>query len=231
MPILVPIDVSAPARTAVDVATTLARARHEDVVLVHAHPGPEPAGLELLAALHELAEPVRDRGVRVRIRVVTGDPVGRLCRWARENRASFIVTGTRGPTDPATSTARGLSLCSSIPVVAVRPSIPNQDAGYGPIHVVSPAHTTAADIAGGLAAQWNRPSVSTPWSGAMGTLPPEVLEDETALTIVSVEGADAWPEWCESLVRDALGSVLIVSRGTGRHQQSVEPATWWAVAR
>ena len=217
MSILVPIDVSAPARAAVDVAASLARARDEDLVLIHASPGPRPAPLKLLAGLHDLAEPVRGLGLRVRIRVVTGEPVDSICRWGRDHDASIIVTGTRGPldltTERAASTARGLTLCAQVPVIAVRPGVGGLGHGSGAIHVAQPVHHTAVNIAGGLSTEWGR-TTRMATRASSGELADEgVVGDENALTIISVDGDQAWPEWCEAMLLRARGTVLVVSRG------------------
>lgn len=217
MSILVPIDVSAPARAAVEVASTLARALEESVVLVHAHVGPDPADLEVLAALHELAEPVRDQGIQVHLRVLTGDPVSNLCDWANAHDISLIVTGTRGPQDltidRSASTARALSQCASVPVVAVRPGRDGLGMAGGGIHLVDPAHRTARHIAERLGAVWARSPDPVEALTSAPYLSGGVADEVAGLTVVSVGDRTPWSAWCEAVLLHARGTLLIVTRG------------------
>ncbi len=219
MSILVPIDVSAPSRAAVEVAISLARVRQEDLVLVHAHAGPEPANLERLADLHTLAEPVRAEGVLVRIRVVNGDPVSSVCAWGRNNEVSLIVTGTRGPQDltvgSSSSTARSLSLCADVPVVAVRPGVGGLGPGTGPIHMVSPTHPASEEVCRVLGEAWGRSASNALPNGEDAPLRDTILDDESALTVVSIDGSQPWSPWCEEVLLRARGTTLVVSQGIG----------------
>src|SRR4029079_8067010 len=76
------------------------------------------------AALLEAAERAQAAGVRVRTRLATGDPVERICAYARELDARLIAVGTRGHGTVASlilgSISNGVIRNASRPVLVVR---------------------------------------------------------------------------------------------------------------
>ena len=74
----------------------------------------------LLAAAHQ----AEAAGVRVRTRLATGDPVERICAYAREIDARLIAVGTRGHGTVASlilgSVSNGVIRNASRPVLVVR---------------------------------------------------------------------------------------------------------------
>jgi nucleotide-binding universal stress UspA family protein len=113
--ILVPVDFSDAARPVAEYARDMARDRGATVTLLHVVGVPvapfDPAYgvaadpkvlLDLQAAaekgLEDLAALVRQGGVPVETRVVTGAPSREIVRVAREIRADLVVIGTHGRT-------------------------------------------------------------------------------------------------------------------------------------
>jgi nucleotide-binding universal stress UspA family protein len=76
------------------------------------------------AALLEAAARAQAAGVRVRTRLATGDPVERICAYARELDARLIAVGTRGHGSVASvttgSVSSGVIQSASCPVLVVR---------------------------------------------------------------------------------------------------------------
>lgn len=119
MSFLVAVDLSAPSYAAIEVASWLGKALGEDVWLLHVSPG-QPS-LERLAALYQLAAPLREAGVPARLRTVTGGIVSQIVHEARRRGCRWILTGTSGAQNDG-SVARALMARSSLPVLAVRPA-------------------------------------------------------------------------------------------------------------
>ncbi len=119
MSFLVAIDLSAPSYAAIEVASWLGKALGEDVWLLHVSPG-QPS-LELLAALYQLAAPLREAGVPARLRTVSGAIAPQIIHEARRRGCRWILTGTSGTRDDG-SVARALMARSALPVLAVRPA-------------------------------------------------------------------------------------------------------------
>lgn len=143
--ILVPLDCSARAETALPVAVALAAAHEAELILVHASPEvdlvgagpPEPEDLELRERLRRRNErvaqaylqQVRARlfstGGTVRIRLLSGDdPRHAIARAAAEEHADIVVlssTGTGGHPDlPVGSVADYLINHVATPILVVR---------------------------------------------------------------------------------------------------------------
>ena len=76
------------------------------------------------AALRDAAHQAEIAGVRVRTRLATGDPVERICAYAREIDARLIAVGTRGHGTVASlilgSVSNGVIRNASRPVLVVR---------------------------------------------------------------------------------------------------------------
>ena len=76
------------------------------------------------AALLDAAERAQAAGVPVRTRLATGDPVERICAYAREIDARLIAVGTRGHGTVASlipgSVSSGVIRNASRPVLVVR---------------------------------------------------------------------------------------------------------------
>ncbi len=212
MTILVPIDATAPSRAAVEVATALAARDGSDLVLMHVHPGPEPAGLDLLASLHGIAEPVRSLGVSVRLRVRTGDPIREVCGWAQRHGMQLVVTGTRGGplvgTESAPSMARALMKCSTVPVLAVRPGRGGLGPGPGPVRLVADQPSLASEVAQLLAEVWDR--VLEPSSIAQ--LPADVRsQTDGSLTVLAFDPTCSSSHACGRLVEKRPEVIVLVS--------------------
>ncbi len=214
MLILVPIDASAPARAAVRVATALAMAQNIGLVMLHVHTGPQPASLDILAQLHEIAEPARNEGVAVRLRVVRGAVLHEICAWSQRPEVRMVVTGTRGPNPSSLpvleSTARALMKCSSVPVVAVRPGADGLGAKDGPIQVVSGGTTLPLAIGHQLSRCWNREMVLAPAPTNLAQVDSNLVDCSNALTVVPFDPDGDWVGWCVELMRRAKGGLALV---------------------
>jgi nucleotide-binding universal stress UspA family protein len=83
------------------------------------------------ATLREAVDQAEAAGVRVRTRLATGDPVERICAYAREVGARLIAVGTRGHGSVASlilgSVSNGLVRNASRPVLIVR--VPSYEPG------------------------------------------------------------------------------------------------------
>lgn len=124
MSLLVPVDLSAPSRCAIGLAARVGRATGEDALLLHVSQGPTP--LDHLARLHALASPMRELGLRARLREVVGPAVENICSEAERRAVRWVIMGTRGEWTGSGdggpgSVARGVLAHASVPVIAVRP--------------------------------------------------------------------------------------------------------------
>lgn len=124
MSLLVPIDLTAPSRCAIGLAARVGRATGEEALLLHVSDGPTP--LDHLAQLHALASPLREAGLRARLREVVGAPVENICSEAERRAVRWVIMGTRGHWDSPNngqpgSVARGVLAQAPVPVIAVRP--------------------------------------------------------------------------------------------------------------
>jgi nucleotide-binding universal stress UspA family protein len=119
--ILVPIDLSAPSRCAIELAALLAKAVPCEPVLLHVTREQQPS-LDLLAALYALASPIHALGINARLRTLPGQPSAIICEEAIRRDARWIVMGTRGAHLGEDSVARQVMVSCPVPVVAVRPA-------------------------------------------------------------------------------------------------------------
>lgn len=125
MAMLVPVDLTAPSRCAIALASRLQESPAEDALLLHVTTGHSSLGQ--LARLHALAEPLRERGVPTRLRTLEGRPSTTICDEALARRSRLVVMGTRGEAvldedwGAPGSVAREVLNHSSVPVIAVRP--------------------------------------------------------------------------------------------------------------
>lgn len=117
MSFLVAIDLSAPSFAAIEIAAWLGRSLGEEVWLLHV--APAAPSLERLAALYDLAAPLREAGVQARLRTASGEIVPRVIQEAVRRGCRWILTGTQG--SAASVVARSLMSRSPLPVLAVRP--------------------------------------------------------------------------------------------------------------
>lgn len=211
MSILVSIDASQPTRAAVRLATVLGRARQLPLVLLHVHPGAEPADLDLLADLHDLAEPIRRQGVAVHLRLVSGDPVTEVRHWAQRLGAELVVTGTRGAAIASgpdeRSFARRLMLSAELPVVAVRPGGVDH---LSSVHLVGRTSAAAEGFASDLAGALRLDLTQDEAVPAPVCVDSAAIGEDDALIVVPFDPACEWSEWCGSLVARAAGTVALV---------------------
>ena len=214
MSILVLIDVSAPPRSIVDLAVSLAEIRDEDLVLVHANRESERTPLEPLAVLHKLAEPVRLRGVAVRIRVISGDLVGSICGWIHRHAVSMIVTGIPEETDPQereSRMVRELAGCATVPTLMVRPGTGGLGPSSAPIVVWDAPQPEAWRLGQELCRYWGR----TLDTVVLGDAEPFSRLKATGphLWICPVDRQGRWPEGCASFLRSVREMVIFVASG------------------
>lgn len=95
MSVLVPIDLSDVSATAVEIAASICLAAGaREVTVLHATE--HRSELALLARLYELARPLREAGLRARIRTVASDPVTAILQAAGAPGCSFVVMGVCG---------------------------------------------------------------------------------------------------------------------------------------
>jgi hypothetical protein len=93
--VLVPIDLSDVSATAVEIAASICLAAGaREVTVLHATE--HRSELALLARLYELARPLREAGLRARIRTVASDPVTAIRAAAGAPGCSFVVMGVCG---------------------------------------------------------------------------------------------------------------------------------------
>lgn len=99
-PIVLGTDGSDSAARALDHAAALATRLEAEIVVVHAHPRPEPGGTGPAASLGRslLRDAVSHCGENVRVRTLLreGDPADVLCAVAAEEGAGLLVVGNRG---------------------------------------------------------------------------------------------------------------------------------------
>ena len=95
MSVLVPIDLSDVSAMAVEIAAAvcLAAGAREVTVL---HATENRSELAVLGRLYDLARPLRDAGLRARIRTVASDPVTAIRLAAAAPGCSFVVMGVCG---------------------------------------------------------------------------------------------------------------------------------------
>lgn len=193
MSLLVPIDLSAPSRCAIGLAARVGRATGEETLLLHVSEGPTP--LDHLAQLHMLASPLREAGLRARLREVVGAPVENICSEAERRAVRWVIMGTRGrwgssADGPPGSVARGVLAHAPVPVIAVRPPAetcdcwlerPEVPLGHGPrVCVVSLSGAPRAstrEIAASLASAVGGRVVST-GGQALSTVEPDLVVAE-----------------------------------------------------
>jgi len=214
MTILVPIDASAPSRAAVRVAAGLAKAQDDALVILHVHSGPHPASLDILARLHELAAPARERGVSVRLRVVRGAVVDQICAWSRRPGVRMVVTGTRGQkpssADTHESVARVLMKCSPVPVVAVRPGDDGLGTVDGPIQVIAVPGSVTATVALQLSRVWQRPTVEAQVTASPQLVDTTLVRRSDVLTVMPFDPDCEWADWCVEFMEQARGALALV---------------------
>jgi nucleotide-binding universal stress UspA family protein len=135
--ILVAVDGSTYAKHAVEYAATIAKKFGSEVVLIHAIPHPfyayemippppseqlEKVGKEILAQNQQVAE---KKGVRVKTRLVFGDPAAEIAKVANEEGFDLLVVGNRGLSRVAAlllgSVSEKLSRDAKCPVLIVKP--------------------------------------------------------------------------------------------------------------
>ncbi len=141
--LLVPLDGSALAETALEPACDLAMALNAELFLARVAPHPTPAeeladlgvaadalgrkaeAERAAAYLAEVAERLAARGIHAQTHVSTGDPVGGIERAAREVNASLVVMATHGRGGLARflagSVATQVMETAAVPVLVVPP--------------------------------------------------------------------------------------------------------------
>ena len=160
MSFLVPVDLSTPSLAAIELAAWIGRATSEEAVLLHVTSG--PPSLELLAALYELAAPLRAVGVTARLRTIQGNVPQRIAEEAFRRNSRWIIMGTRGKTGPE-SVAQGVMAISQHPVLAVKPGL-NTESLKG-VTLWAPARSLslhAWDVASLLSSTFGRGPVHRP---------------------------------------------------------------------
>lgn len=151
MSFLVPVDLTAPSFAAIEIAVLLGRALGEEAILLHVSQGRPP--LDLLAALYELARPLRQASVVTRLRTVQGTPAEMIPAEAIRRKCKWVVMGTRGVLDSPHSVAGAVMARSQVPVLAVRPG--ETMGNYAGVYLCSSSRSQAPwawDVAGLLAA-------------------------------------------------------------------------------
>jgi nucleotide-binding universal stress UspA family protein len=118
MCLLVPIDISAPSRAAIDLAAVLAQALDTEAVLLHV--SSETSPLAHLVDLYTLATPLHEAGLNAHLRTVAGEPATAICQEAERRHCGWVIMGTRFDEGKA-SVARAVLCRCAVPVVAVRP--------------------------------------------------------------------------------------------------------------
>lgn len=143
--LLVPCDFSACSDAALAVSKDLARTHGAEVMLLHVSDLPPnleadarispPGTAESMrvdeyvtrgatARLEALARPIRDTGIGVSVRAVTGEVAREILRVADESAASAIVIGTHGRTGLSHlllgSVAEKVVRAANVPVITVR---------------------------------------------------------------------------------------------------------------
>jgi nucleotide-binding universal stress UspA family protein len=199
MTVLVPIDATDPSRAAVELASRMAQALGQDMLLLHIAESPPP--LSILKELDTIAEPYRARGLQVRLRSSQGEVVDRICRLSVQLPASWVVMGTRGI--PLTAGDLGDSVAWRVlqrvetPVVAVRPAADGA-ALLGRLTLRTPEpHARAQELARLL----RIPDLPAPMAGQAET------------TILSFDPDCLTQGPCEGLVSQSPGPILLVGGG------------------
>ena len=218
MPLLVPIDLSAPSANAVWLAARLAPVLGCDVVLLHVADGPTP--LDLLADLHALAQPLRDAGVQARLRIARGNPAEAIAQEAVRRGCEWIVMGTRGTqasgAHPAGSVAQAVMTRSAVSVAAIRPGDSNLPVGDGlAVAVVSGSYGSAADklariLAIALHGQSRPFRVNHAHTGPL-LLPDGPDSPGYGAAVLSYDPYCVVGSWCAQVVRSETGPVVLVS--------------------
>ncbi len=119
MSFLVPVDLSAPSHAAIELAVLVGRATGEEAVVLHVTSG--SPSLDLLADLYEVTWPLRQAGVRARLRTLQGDPARVIRSEASRRHCRWVVMGTRGHLNHPESTAAAVMRDCSVPTLAMRP--------------------------------------------------------------------------------------------------------------
>lgn len=211
VPLLLPIDTKAPSLMAVELAALMAPPIADEVLLLHV--SEHPPRLDLLAELHALAEPIRDTGLPVRLRMVRGQPEERIPEVAVERNAKWILMGTSGEgfRDGGGSTTRTVMRCSPVPVIAVRPGVP-------PARSRDPIALVGAD-SGHLARSVARALAESHAVGIrefnpdlqpLDGLPPGV---SVRMTVAPFDPDGGMGPWCRTLLTTDPRPVLLVSGG------------------
>jgi len=147
--ILYPTDFSAHSAAALPPVRALARLFHAEVLLLHIIEPPalppealvlgetwqalmDEARREALAKLDGLARVLKDQGVAVTTRVVTGSVVPRILEAAKEEHVELIALGTHGRTGLSSvllgSVADKIVRLATCPVLTVRnPAMPPEE--------------------------------------------------------------------------------------------------------
>lgn len=185
--------------------------------MLHVHIGPEPASLDILAQLHEIAEPAHDEGVSVRLRVVRGQVVDQICTWSRRSGVGLVVTGTRGLKPSSTPvhdrTVRALINCSPVPVVAIRPGEDGMGTADGPILLVSGGNSLPLTIAQQLSRVWRREIVNASLVAGPKLIDTVFIRRSDILTVVPFDPDCACADGCVELMTRATGGLALVGRG------------------
>jgi hypothetical protein len=189
------------------------------VLLLHVSQTPPP--LELLAELHGLGEPIRRRGVRVKLRTTRGPPAERIIEIAEQRQVSWILMGTSGHAfrDGRGSVARRVMETSRVPVITLRPGVAPAPTTHR-IAVVSAGPDTPSARVGRALAQESAARVVEYRARRQGDAPTalEPIEASNAdfdVAVVPLEDGCAIGTWCERLLRDEPRPVVLVSGRAG----------------
>ena len=216
MSFLVAIDLSAPSFAAIEIAAWLGRSLGEEVWLLHV--AKDTPSLERLAALYDLAAPLREAGVQARLRTASGEIVPRVIQEAVRRGCRWILTGTQGS---ASSVARSLMARSPLPVLAVRPG-----AQRSPVHSLvlrAPPRSRAPlcwEIVGLLSDAIQTPFQSVSADDPCGTCDPRLdrqaaCREDVLIVVDAREDHDLAQERCTVLMVGA--PVLKATEGVSPH--------------
>ncbi len=183
----------------------------DEVLLLHV--SEHPPRLDLLAELHALAEPIRDKGLPVRLRMVRGLPEERIPEVAIERNARWILMGTSGADfrEGGGSTTRTVMRCSPVPVIAVRPGIP-PDGSHDPIALVGADAGHLARSVASILAESHAVGVRefNPDLQPLDGLPAGV---SVRMTVAPFDPDCGMGTWCRTLLTTDPRPVLLVSGG------------------